>query len=149
MMGLAIRASLPPVLPETVGPTRAYFERRGITLDCSGPLEIHAGSHWGYLVMVFTRSHDIRKGPGQLGRAVDRGVYVGEGAWICSGAILQGCRIGAGAIVAAGTVVRGQDVAPGVMVAGNPARVIARWDATARTWAYLPMETSGFTRGLE
>ena len=141
-----IRAGVPEILPDSVRRPRDYFVRRGIVLDCSGPLEIDADIHWGYLVMVLTRSHDISSGPGHVEAAIPRGVYVEAGAWICSGALLYGCRIGAGAIVAAGTVVRGQDVAPGVMVAGNPARVIARWDGAR--WVYLPEEVSGFRRRL-
>jgi len=146
MMNLSAQAGVPDPLPDTVGHLREYFVRRGIVLDCSGPLEIHAESHWGYLVRVFTRSHDIHAGPGDLGEAIPRGVYVEAGAWICSDVILCGCRIGAGAIVAAGTVVRGQDVAPCVMVAGNPARVIARW--ISGRWLYLPEGLSGFSRRL-
>lgn len=144
MMNLARRAAVPDPLPEAVRLPRVYFERRGIMLDCSGPLEIHPETHWGYLVTVLTRSHDISHGA--VGVAIDRGVYVERGAWVCSGALLCGCRIGAGAIVAAGTVVRCQDVDPHVMVAGNPARVIARWDG--ERWCYLPGDESGFYRRL-
>jgi acetyltransferase-like isoleucine patch superfamily enzyme len=74
------------------------------------------------------------------------GVIVQDGAWIGSTSLLMGCTIGAGAIVAAGSVVRGQVIEPGIMVAGNPARVIARWDGTR--WNYLPSEQSGFQREL-
>ena len=134
-------------LPATVGLPKEYFEKRGIVLDCRGPLVIDAKSVWGFDIRVFTQSHGILCGPGRLGPVGPYGVTVEEGAWIGSSAILAGCRIGAGAIVAAGTVVRGQDVAPGVMVAGNPARVIARWDGAR--WAYLPAEENGYARRLE
>jgi acetyltransferase-like isoleucine patch superfamily enzyme len=146
MMDLSAQSGVPQTLPEGVGHPRLYFVRRGTVLDCSGPLVIHGESHWGYLVTVLTRSHDIHQGPGHLGPAIDRGVRVEAGAWICSGALLQSCHIGEGAIVAAGAVVRGQDVAPGVIVAGNPARVIARWQGGH--WAYLPEEETGFYRRL-
>jgi len=146
VINLSPRAGVPEILPDTVKRPRDYFVRRGIVLDCSGPLEIAAESHWGYLVTVLTRSHDISSGPGHVEEAIPRGVYVEAGAWICSGALLSGSRIGAGSIVAAGTVVRGQDVAPGVIVAGNPARVIARWDGAH--WVYLPEHISGFRRDL-
>jgi len=78
---------------------------------------------------------------------VPYGVYVEDGAWIGSHSVLAGCRIGAGAIVAAGSVVRGQTVAPGVMVAGNPARVIARWDGAR--WEYVDAAECGYARGLK
>jgi acetyltransferase-like isoleucine patch superfamily enzyme len=130
-------------LPPTVGLPSAYFAKRGITLDCRGPLVIDKASHWGFGVIVLTESHDIKSG--KIGRVVPYGVTVDADAWIGSRALLAGCHIGAGAIVAAGTVVRGQDVAPGVMVAGNPARVIARWNG--QRWKYLP--DAGYSRRLE
>ncbi len=43
-------------------------------------------------------------------------------------------------------VVRGQNVASGVMVAGNPARVVARWDG--EKWIHLPVEEAGWEREL-
>ena len=134
-------------LPATVGLPKEYFEKRGIVLDCRGPVVIDAKSAWGFDIRVFTQSHEIKRGPGTVGPVVPYGVTVDARAWIGSGAILTGCHIGAGAIVAAGTVVRGQDVAPGMMVAGNPARVIARWDGAR--WAYLPGDESGHRRRLE
>lgn len=132
-------------LPATVELPASYFQKRGITLDCRGPLTIAKGTFWGFGVTVLTQSHDI--GAGVVGAVVDYPVTVERGAWIGSGALLCGCHIGAGAIVAAGTVVRGQTVAPRVMVAGNPARVIARWDG--ERWVYLPGEESGYRRGLQ
>jgi acetyltransferase-like isoleucine patch superfamily enzyme len=145
VLNLSAQAHRSGPLPQTVGHPWAYFEQRGCVLDCRGPLVIDRASHWGFGVRVITRSHDTRLWP-TLGPTINRGVTVEAGAWIGSYSILTGCRIGARAIVAAGTVVRGQDVAPGVMVAGNPARVIARWDG--EQWAYEPAETSGFGRVL-
>lgn len=140
--GLVGRAGL----PGTVGRPWHYFAQRGCVLDGRGPLVIHPTSRWGLGVKVITRSHETGGWPG-LGKTIDRGVRVDAGAWIGSYAVLVGCHIGAHAIVAAGTVVRCQDVAPNVMVAGNPARVVARWDG--ETWIYLPEAVSGFTRRLE
>jgi acetyltransferase-like isoleucine patch superfamily enzyme len=133
-------------LPATVGLPWDYFARRGIFLDCRGPLTISATSRWGYMVQVFTESHDLSQWPA-LGPVIPYGVTVDEQAWIGSQALLSGCHIGIGAVVAAGTVVRGQDVAPLVMVAGNPARVIARWQDG--DWHYLPVVKSGYARRLE
>lgn len=143
-MDLSIHAAVPNPLPDTVHLPRDYFVRRGMVLDCSGPLTIADTSYWGYGVKVLTRSHDIKSGG--IGAAIPRGVQVDAGAWICSYSILIGCHIGRGAIVAAGTVVRCQDVAPDVIVAGNPARVIARWDGNR--WVYLPETETGFVRRL-
>ncbi len=132
-------------LPPTVGLPREYFAKRGILLDCRGPLVIDRHTYWGFGVVVLTESHDI--GAGKVGKVKPYGVQVDAHAWVGSGALLCGCHIGEGAIVAAGTVVRGQDVAPGVMVAGNPARVIARWDG--ERWEYLSEAESGYCRRLE
>jgi maltose O-acetyltransferase len=98
-------------------------------------------------VKVLTESHDTSGGPGVLGPVVARGVTVDSGAWIGSFSVLIGCHIGEGAVVAAGTVVRCQDVAPGVMVAGNPARVVARWDGEA--WVLEDPDETQFNRRLE
>jgi len=132
--------------PSTVGLPKQYFNKRACFIDCRGPLVIDKTSKWGFRVTVLTESHNIEAGPGNLGAVVPYGVTVGAGAWIGSQALLAGCSIGAGAIVAAGTVVRGQTVAPNVMVAGNPARVIARWEGNK--WEYLPAVHCHYEREL-
>jgi len=120
-------------LPPTVGRTLSYFDIRHTWLDCRGTLEIHKGSHWGFFVCVITYSHEIQQGVDannktNIGKVCDRPVIVKNHAWIGSGALLYNCVIGEGAVVAIGSVVRSCEVAPRVIVAGNPAKVIARWD---------------------
>jgi len=132
--------------PPTVELPWDYFQKRSCFVDCRGPLVIAAGSIWGFGVQVLTVSHDIEAWP-TMGPTIPYGVTVESGAWIGSLSLLTGCTICAGAIVAAGTVVRGQMVVPGVMVAGNPARVVARWNGTK--WAYLLAKASGFSRDLQ
>ena len=146
MINLSRLSSVPDPLPDGVKLPREYFVKRGTRFDYPGALNIAWDSYWGYLVLVLCRSHHLEK-LGRLGPVELKGVTVESGAWICSGSLLHNCYIGAGSIVAAGSVVRGQTVAPGVMVAGNPARVIARWDG--ERWAYLPESESGFVRVLE
>jgi maltose O-acetyltransferase len=109
-------------------------------------LVIHRQSCWGPGVVVLTQSHDITSG--SMGPVRSYGVTVDAWAWIGGYALLTGCHIGEKAVVAAGTVVRGQDVAPGVMVAGNPARVIARWDAHYEHWIYVGPSECGYERVL-
>ncbi len=133
-------------LPATVGLPAEYFAKRGVTLDCRGPLAIDARSWWGLGITVLTESHDISAGPARWGAVMPYGVTVEAGTWIGSYSLLAGCRIGAGSIVAAGTVVRGQTVAPGVIVAGNPARVIARWNG--ERWVYSSVADCGYEREL-
>jgi len=132
-------------LPPTVEHPRSYFDRRGCIIDCRGPLVISGKSHWGWGVIVLTESHDLSAWP-DCGPVIPYGVTVEEGAWIFSFSMLAGCVIGANSVVAAGCVVRGQAVAPNVMVAGNPARVIARWEGGK--WSYLKVSESGFCRDL-
>jgi acetyltransferase-like isoleucine patch superfamily enzyme len=134
-------------LPPTVGLPQRYFDRRGCVLDCRGPLVIDRTSQWGFSVVVLTRSHTINEWPGEIGPAVDYGVSVGAHSWIGSGSLLAGCKIGSGVVVAAGSVVRGQTVADNLMVAGNPARVIAKWNG--ERWVYLNAADCSYERMLE
>jgi acetyltransferase-like isoleucine patch superfamily enzyme len=131
-------------LPSTVGISAEFCRKRGILLDCRGPLIIDKESKWGFQIVVLTMSHSIKQG--WAGNTIPYGVTVEAEAWICSRSLLAGCHIGRGAIVAAGTVVRGQTVAPRVIVAGNPARVIARWNDIEKRWVYL--KDAGYERCL-
>jgi acetyltransferase-like isoleucine patch superfamily enzyme len=123
-------------LPPTVEHPAEYFLQRGCFIDARSPLEISGSSVWGFGVRVLTRSHDIAAG--SVGTVVPRPLTVEAGAWIGSFALLYNCTIGEGAVVAAGSVVRSCDVAPWVMVAGNPARVIARWDG--QEWRHVELK---------
>lgn len=95
----------------------------------SGHITIEGDAFCAYNVMLLTGTHDIHLG-GAERRSDDcipsegRDIYIEDGAFICSGAIILGpCRIGRNAVVAAGSVVR-KDVAPWTLVAGNPAVVV-------------------------
>ncbi len=60
-------------------------------------------------------------------------VIIKRGAWVGAGAIiLPGVTVGTGAVVAAGAIV-GRDVPQFTMVAGNPARVIKRFDFASKS----------------
>ena len=67
---------------------------------------------------------------------VNRPIFVGDYAWICTGAIiLPGVSIGRGAVVAAGAVVS-RSVEPYAVVAGNPAQQIRV--RSCREFVYRP-----------
>ncbi|MFL0807745.1 MAG: acyltransferase [Oceanobacter sp.] len=72
-------------------------------------------------VCVFTASHSLSD---QKWRMYSKPVYIGDYAWVASGAtILPGVRIGKGAVVGAGSVVR-SDVPDYGIAIGNPAEVL-------------------------
>ena len=118
--------------PDTIGLSKHYFAERFGWIDTRGPITIAGDSFWGFFVTVITTSHRAEIGP--IGPMVPRPVTVGSKAWIGSHSFLYNCTIGEGAIVAAGTVVRSCTVAPYVMIAGNPAKVIARWEDGQWNW---------------
>lgn len=61
-------------------------------------------------------------------------VLIGQNVWIADNVVIVGpVTIGEGAIIAANSVVR-CDVEAGTMVAGNPARVIKRFDRPTHSW---------------
>lgn len=71
------------------------------------------------------RTQDIiHKGP----------VVIGKGSWLAFGChILSGVKIGEHCVVAANAVVT-KDVPPYSVVAGNPARIVKRYDFDRREW---------------
>lgn len=65
-----------------------------------------------------------------------RRVVIGRGAWLGIGAVVCGdVRIGENAVVGARSVVT-TDVPDRCVVAGNPARIVRRWDGS--DWVWLP-----------
>lgn len=122
---------------QKIGHPQSYFEQRDCWVDCRTPgmLEIDKEANIGWCVNFITLSHNVD--PGMFGQTVARKIKIGKHAFIAAFATLYNCEIGEGAVVACGTVVRSQDVRPWTMVAGNPAKVIAEYDHTAKRWAYL------------
>lgn len=59
---------------------------------------------------------------------IDSNVWIGEGAFI-----LPGVTVGFGAVIAAGAVVT-RDVPPQTIVAGNPAKVIKKYNKSIKSW---------------
>lgn len=117
-----------------------YFLERDIWLDCRAPncLVIDAEANLGWNIAIVTLSHDPR--PGYFGRTYGRLVRVDAQAFVAGFSILYNTHIGEGAVVAVGSVVRSMDVAPWTMVAGNPARVVMRYDPGQAAWIDVKAE---------
>jgi len=113
--------------PATIGRDEQYFHIRRTWLDCRGPLTIHKTAAFGFGVKILTLSHDMSGGEFMV-RAIRKPVTIDEGAQIYSFSLLYNCHIKHHAVIACGSVVRSMTVEPWTMVAGNPARVIKKWD---------------------
>jgi acetyltransferase-like isoleucine patch superfamily enzyme len=73
-------------------------------------------------------------------------VRIGAGAYLgCSSVVGPGVTVGAGAFVGEGAVVL-DDVPAHAVVYGNPARVVARYDADRGTWAGRTIAGTGGRR---
>ena len=92
-------------------------------IDFRGDLQIRSAMNitFGFHVTILTASHDFSQG--SLGEMILKKVWIDEGAFIGSNALLYNCHIGQCAVVAAGAVVRNIKVPPHCMVEGNPATV--------------------------
>lgn len=99
----------------------------GSILDTRGPITIGRDVFFGHRVMVLTGGHDVYKfGSARKASKTTRPVTIGDGVWVCSGAILcPGVTIGEHAVIGPGAVVM-RNVPPYAVVAGNPAQVVRR-----------------------
>ena len=76
-------------------------------------------------VVIHAGSHHIGDNYRRAGNVYCGNIVIGDGCWICLGAIiLAGAKIGSGVIVAAGSVVIAGEYPSDTMIAGNPAKVI-------------------------
>lgn len=122
---------------EGLDPELYLVRQRDCFVDCRGVgmLTIADASTWGHEVKIITLTHDPR--PGQRGGVTPRPVTVKRGAFLGAFSLLYNCEVGEDAIVACGTVVRSMIVPARVIVAGNPAAIIARWEAAEERFVTL------------
>jgi acetyltransferase-like isoleucine patch superfamily enzyme len=106
-----------------IGDNVALFD---VFINCVDA-EVHIGKDcfFGHRTMVLTGSHNYHAFGLERQKQVDgKSIYIEEGVWIGSGAIiLGGVIIGKHSVIAAGSVVS-KDIPPYSIAAGVPARVI-------------------------
>jgi len=98
-----------------------------VLIDGHAPVTIGDDAFVAHRVLILTGQHAYEQSGAARQRAIRaRPVMIGEGAWICSGAILcPGVTVGAHAVVGPGAVVM-RNVPPWTIVGGNPAVRIRR-----------------------
>lgn len=84
---------------------------------------------FGHKVMILTGTHDIYEFGYDRGHSwpkyQENHIYLKEGVWVGSGAIIIGpCTIGKDSVVAAGSVVLPGEYSDRVVLAGNPAKIV-------------------------
>jgi acetyltransferase-like isoleucine patch superfamily enzyme len=108
-----------------------------LVIACMGQVEIGARVLSAPRVFIGDTYHEYRDPATAIidqPMADPKPVSIGEGAFLGIGAIvLPGVSVGERAYVAAGAVVV-SDVPPNAVVAGNPARVVRRWDKRRQRW---------------
>ncbi len=103
--------------------------QRGVTVDCSGGVEIADNVVFSRGAMIYTHAHHIhdKSVPWRRQGETASPLTIATDVWIGSRAMVMPKveTIGEGAIIAAGSVVT-NNVEPFSIVGGNPARVIGR-----------------------
>lgn len=104
------------------------FIGAGTRLVAAAPAGIEIGSHVDIAprVMILTGSHEVDfSGEHIAGKGSNKSVKIGDGTWLCAGAvILPGVEIPPKTLVAAGAVVARSVAGSGKRVGGVPAREI-------------------------
>jgi acetyltransferase-like isoleucine patch superfamily enzyme len=95
-------------------------------VDCIHKITVEKDVFTGHAIMLLTGSHDYtRFGDERKATGGGGSIYIEEGAWIASGAIVCGpCRIGKHSVIGAGSVLVGKDIPPYQLWAGNPCHFI-------------------------
>jgi acetyltransferase-like isoleucine patch superfamily enzyme len=108
-------------------------------ITAAATLRIGAGTTILFDVMITDIDHEYdRVGTRVVDQSIKvRTTQIGRNCFIGSGAkILAGTLLGDSCVVGANAVVRG-DFPSGAVIAGNPARIVKRYDSAARAWLKL------------
>lgn len=104
-----------------------FWDRQVDLVDFRGDLQFRDDKSitWGFRVKAITASHDFSSG--SIGPVAIKRVWIEQGVFVGSFALLYNCWLQEHSVVACGSVVRNMIVEPYTMVEGNPARVIKRF----------------------
>jgi len=104
-------------------------------IDCTGQVTIEKDVFAGHDIMILTGGHDYNKfGMDRRLDGIVKDTTIQEGAWLGTRCIiLPGVTVGRHSVVGAGAVVT-KDVEQYTIVAGNPARVIKRYNHKLLQW---------------
>lgn len=95
----------------------------GVIMNSRSKIKIGRYCHISHYAQIFTGELDLNQ-PYDEREHISRPITIGDGVWICAGAIITpGVTIGEGSIIAAGSVVE-KDVPPFEIWGGVPARKI-------------------------
>jgi maltose O-acetyltransferase len=106
---------------------RSFKVGHNVLIDAHAQITIGDDVFLGHNVMLLTGTHDAEQRGAERQAAVRaRPITIGDGVWICSGAIIcPGVTIGEHSVVGPGAVVM-RNVPAYTIVGGNPARKIRR-----------------------
>jgi maltose O-acetyltransferase len=106
---------------------RSFKVGHNVLIDGHAQITIGDDVFLGHHVMLLTGGHDPeQRGAARQAAVSARPIIIGDGVWICSGAIVcPGVTIGAHSVVGPGAVVM-RNVPAYTIVGGNPARKIRR-----------------------
>ena len=122
--------------PELIIHDRAYLGDH-LTILCADKIVIEEDVLMASYITITSENHGVNPEieiPYSKQPLDTRSIHIGKGVWIGEKAIiLPGVEIGEEAIVAGGAVVT-KNVPAYTIVAGNPARVIKKYDFESHTW---------------
>ncbi len=82
-------------------------------------------------------NHSMARDGSFNGPLISKEIIIGNNCWLgCNVVVVAGVHIGDGCVVGAGSIVT-KDFPDGVMIAGNPARIIKKYDKTLNDWVKL------------
>ena len=135
----AVIEALVPERGVTVTIANGAYIGHGLRLTAVGGVEIGEEAMLADGCYVSDTNHvyeDVTEPIKRQGLRDGRKVVIGRGAWLGIGAVVCGnVRIGENAVVGARSVVT-SDVPDRCVVAGNPARIVRRWEGDR--WEWLP-----------